>query len=95
MDGTIERDPEPREPLLGSGSVPPMVEMGADPQVLGGGQLPVEGGLLGEKAEAREEVRIVLSGHPAEHTGLPRRRAPQTGEQSQQCGLAGAVRAPG
>jgi hypothetical protein len=46
VHGTVEWDPERREPLLGSGSVPPPVEMGADPEVLGGRELAVEGDFL-------------------------------------------------
>jgi len=72
---TVERHPQPREPLLRSASIPPAVEMGADPEVLGGRQLPVQVDVLSQKADAREEVRIILRGRPSEHTGRPRRRA--------------------
>ena len=37
VHGTVERDPERREPLHGSGTVPVAVETGADPEVLGAG----------------------------------------------------------
>jgi hypothetical protein len=50
---TVERHPQPREPLLRSDSIPPAVEMGADPEVLGGRQLPVQVDVLSQKADAR------------------------------------------
>ena len=90
MHGTTERNPERREPLFGTGSVPLAVEMGADPEALGGGELPVEGDFLSEKADGREEV-LVLRRRPSEHTRLPRRRASQPREQSQERRLAVAV----
>ena len=48
--------------------------MGADPEVLGGGELAVKGDFLGEKADDREEV-LVLRGRASEHTGW---RPPET-----------------
>jgi hypothetical protein len=92
MHGAVERNPQRREPLLGTGGVPPAVEMGADPEMLGRRELAIEGDLLGEKAGAREEV-LVLRRRSSEHAGLSRRRAAQPNEQPKERRLAGSVRA--
>src|SRR5260370_156425 len=58
----------------------------------GGGEPPVQRHLLGEVADLGQERRV-LAGGAAEHRHLARGRLGQPGQQAQQGGLAGAVRA--
>jgi hypothetical protein len=89
-DGPVAGDPELGEPVVGEGVVESRVELGAKPQQLGGGEVAVQRHVLGDEADAGQQLRSILGGG-AEHPDAAAAGLEQPHGQVEQGGLAGAV----
>src|SRR6266566_488485 len=83
---------QPPDPVRGQLRVPAMVEMGAEPQVVGDGEHGVGGRVLGDEPDPGQ-LRGTGRRLAADHLDRPRGRGQQAGDQVQQRRLPGPGRA--
>jgi hypothetical protein len=88
-DPAVQRHGDPLQPAAGQSLVEAGVELGAKGQVLGGGEVAVQRGVLGHEADLGEQPGV--AGSLAEDTDAAGGGGQQAHGQVEQGGLAGAI----
>lgn len=89
-DRLVGRYPELRQPGPGQRRVPPPVQLAAGDDQLGGGEVPVQRGVLGDEPDVGQPIRVAVR-RPAEHPHRALVGLEQPDGQVQQRALARAV----